>query len=413
MCSPVQGSPGNSPACSHAHAPPLHSPDAAIDTHPHQAWNPAGAPESFYEDACKWADVIAEFDAASLPVLIGEWSLATDNCAMWLNGFNDNLPGFPTVPCDWRDCAEPYMGPEQPGTPPDPTRGPQGPVGMAGPNVSTPDHGRCPTDHAWPDDDEVMSQLARKKLFAYGGKGSAGWFFWNFRTEVTDRWSFLAAAEKGWLPEHLDEHTDSSLRFVCTVRGPTRALPPCTPFRRPLTSINARVLPKDETRLQLACRPLENASGTRLASAIDFACGTTARIPECDYDVEGRAAAAEAIFDGAWLAGAPCDFGQVAGLSPRKEEAEGDGGTTVAGRRTRGADGAEAADNGIIALVAGAAVAFAGFAAVGAIVMTIMANGLTWRQAHSAEASAANHELLHDDAHPDYRRQLLLAKDGA
>ena len=28
---------------------------------------------------------------------VGEWSLATDNCAMWLNGFQDNLPGFPQV----------------------------------------------------------------------------------------------------------------------------------------------------------------------------------------------------------------------------------------------------------------------------------------------------------------------------
>jgi len=27
------------------------------------------------------------------PVIVGEWSLATDNCAMWLNGFNDNLSG--------------------------------------------------------------------------------------------------------------------------------------------------------------------------------------------------------------------------------------------------------------------------------------------------------------------------------
>lgn len=30
-----------------------------------------------------------------MPIIVGEWSLATDNCAMWLNGFNDNLPGFP------------------------------------------------------------------------------------------------------------------------------------------------------------------------------------------------------------------------------------------------------------------------------------------------------------------------------
>jgi len=25
-----------------------------------------------------------------VPIVVGEWSLATDNCAMWLNGLNDN-----------------------------------------------------------------------------------------------------------------------------------------------------------------------------------------------------------------------------------------------------------------------------------------------------------------------------------
>jgi len=25
-----------------------------------------------------------------VPIIVGEWSLATDNCAMWLNGLNDN-----------------------------------------------------------------------------------------------------------------------------------------------------------------------------------------------------------------------------------------------------------------------------------------------------------------------------------
>ena len=32
-----------------------------------------------------------------MPMIVGEWSLATDNCAMWLNGLNDNLPGGPKV----------------------------------------------------------------------------------------------------------------------------------------------------------------------------------------------------------------------------------------------------------------------------------------------------------------------------
>lgn len=30
-------------------------------------------------------------DLLDMPLIVGEWSLATDNCAMWLNGFNDNL----------------------------------------------------------------------------------------------------------------------------------------------------------------------------------------------------------------------------------------------------------------------------------------------------------------------------------
>jgi hypothetical protein len=63
-------------------------------------------------------------------VVVGEWSLATDNCAMWLNGFNDNLPGYPLVQCEAVPCPEPYMGREQPGAPPDASRGLQGPFGQ-------------------------------------------------------------------------------------------------------------------------------------------------------------------------------------------------------------------------------------------------------------------------------------------
>ena len=34
---------------------------------------------------------------------------------MWLNGFNDNLPGFPRSPCKYIPCSSPYMGEGQPG----------------------------------------------------------------------------------------------------------------------------------------------------------------------------------------------------------------------------------------------------------------------------------------------------------
>jgi glucan 1,3-beta-glucosidase len=48
---------------------------------------------------------------------------------MWLNGFNDNLPGFPRLPCKYSPCSDPYMGTEQPGTPVDPSKPIQGPYG--------------------------------------------------------------------------------------------------------------------------------------------------------------------------------------------------------------------------------------------------------------------------------------------
>lgn len=51
---------------------------------------------------------------------------------MWLNGFNDNLPGFPRLPCKYIPCSESYMnGPDynQPGTPLDRTKPIQGPFG--------------------------------------------------------------------------------------------------------------------------------------------------------------------------------------------------------------------------------------------------------------------------------------------
>jgi hypothetical protein len=57
--------------------------------------------------------------------------------AMWLNGFNDNLPGFPRLPCKYTSCTggrdhkdSPYMGDDvQPGVPIDPSKPRQGPHG--------------------------------------------------------------------------------------------------------------------------------------------------------------------------------------------------------------------------------------------------------------------------------------------
>lgn len=168
--------------------------------------------------------MIAEMEAQFGPVIVGEWSLATDNCAMWLNGFNDNLPGFPRAACKYIPCAEPYMGPDQPGTPVDPSKPIQGPYGTG---MSGPIFGLCPVDRDWlkessgnpvtgrdwirgppnapphlDDTDDVMMHLAKKKINAFSNVG-IGFYFWNFRTDLYEpHWSYMLALERGWIPDY-------------------------------------------------------------------------------------------------------------------------------------------------------------------------------------------------------------------
>ena len=70
-------------------------PGVALDTHVYQAWFDIRSEYSFLEDACSWRWRIQAMQTP--PLLIGEWSLATDNCQMWLNGFHDNAPGYPKL----------------------------------------------------------------------------------------------------------------------------------------------------------------------------------------------------------------------------------------------------------------------------------------------------------------------------
>lgn len=193
-----------------------------MDTHIYQAWRNPDSRVGYFNDACSQKSAIAAMERSFGPIVVGEWSLATDNCAMWLNGFNDNLPGFPRLPCKYVPCADPYMGDEQPGTPIDPTKPIQGPFGTG---MSGPSFGFCPVDRDWPkessgnpqtghdwvrappnapkhldDTDNVMTHLAHKKINAFSGIGH-GFYFWNFRTDLDDpQWSYMGALARGWIP---------------------------------------------------------------------------------------------------------------------------------------------------------------------------------------------------------------------
>lgn len=280
-------------------------PERALDTHIYQAWRDPDSRIGFYTDACRQKSAIANMEREFGPVVVGEWSLATDNCAMWyvslgsffdvpcgtflwvgflnnvgcqcwccsssvvdkmimnriwkasttmdvsccshswlsllpcrLNGFNDNLPGFPRLPCKYIPCSEPYMGMGlQPGAPPDATRPYQGPYGTG---MSGPVFGWCPVDRDWlkessgnpqtgrdwvrsppeapkhlDDTDNVMTHLAYKKINAFSNVGH-GFYFWNFRTDLEEpQWSYMLALERGWIPKG-DLNADR-IKYACEV----------------------------------------------------------------------------------------------------------------------------------------------------------------------------------------------------
>ena len=178
-------------------------PNYALDLHLYQAWSASGNVQSFHNDACS-VPQISLLEQIGIPVVIGEWSLATDNCAMWLNGFNDNLDGYPKVKCERVQCPGPYMGAGQPNTPPDPRKGKQGPYGSGDSYVL---YGTCPVDSHFVDlgskyysnEDVNLAVLGRAKMYVFDVQ-THGQFFWNFRTEFEPRWDFLEATKRGWLP---------------------------------------------------------------------------------------------------------------------------------------------------------------------------------------------------------------------
>lgn len=62
----------------------------ALDTHTYQAWDPPSPLSWSVQQTCQKGSYYKQLEENNIPIIVGEWSLATDNCAMWLNGFNDN-----------------------------------------------------------------------------------------------------------------------------------------------------------------------------------------------------------------------------------------------------------------------------------------------------------------------------------
>ena len=172
--------------------------DILIDTHQYTAWNsPYSSYENLIQSSGGWQAPYSKYK-----YLIGEWSLAIDNCEMWLNGFMDNVPGYPLFECSYNPCPK-NQNFEFASELSQSDFGPFG-TGESYPrkNIYSKKY-ECPVSiplskHFSNLEEEVQQekvlaeQLFLSKTRAFE-KETAGWIFWNFRTESSSyQWDYLA-----------------------------------------------------------------------------------------------------------------------------------------------------------------------------------------------------------------------------
>ena len=144
------------------------------------------------------------------------------------------------------------------------------------------------------DTDDVMRQLAFKKIDAFSGIGH-GFFFWNFRTDLYEpKWSYMEALERGWIPSgNLNDERitkacmrEDSGQFKCVVKNGQ--------IDKAVRSAMSYVLHAENLSNSTEAKSVLNLTGSALQSAADTILG--------DY------------FDKNRHNGATCDFGGVAML---------------------------------------------------------------------------------------------------
>jgi glucan 1,3-beta-glucosidase len=117
-----------------------------------------------------WGSLIATSIKAFGPTMVGEFSVAVNDCSAYLNGINagarwDGNFGnktyrhSPDSTCDGKNDASTYSYEYK----------------------------------------AFLKQLFLAQLEAY--EQGAGWFYWNFKTETNPLWSYFDGVEGGWLPE--------------------------------------------------------------------------------------------------------------------------------------------------------------------------------------------------------------------
>jgi len=163
-----------------------------LSTHFYTAW--WGKQDGIGSYCDGYRNSLQESANLKYPVWLTEWALATDVCAMWLGGFNDNNSSI-EYECDWVDCPHSYIEDPEIGVDFDRTADTLGPFGSN--KLSTVQKGKCPTDssHFSADDVNTLGQCATWVMDDI----VAGQFMWTFRNELEPRWSYPQSYDAGWI----------------------------------------------------------------------------------------------------------------------------------------------------------------------------------------------------------------------
>ena len=173
-----------------------------MDTHQYLAWWGTTEYIGSYCDGYGWT--LSNAKNVKYPVWVGEWSLATDVCALWLGGFNDNNTPY-SQECQWVDCPYTYLD-DSTGTDFDRTAAMLGPYGSN--TLSTIQYGKCPKDSAYFSDSDV--QVLGTCLMYILNDNVAGHFLWTARNELEERWNYVTAYDNGWIKNSAATDPDAS-----------------------------------------------------------------------------------------------------------------------------------------------------------------------------------------------------------
>ncbi|KAJ1855267.1 hypothetical protein GGH12_003700 [Coemansia sp. RSA 1822] len=125
--------------------------------------------EQHLQATCEDARNVRSFNT-QLWTVTGEWSLASTDCAKWLNGMEKGARWDGSLP--WEMNGPVYQG-----------------ATCSGQNSIS----------AWDQDTRTFfRQFAETQMDAY--EAGSGWFFWNFKTEVADDWNYIKLAQNKLIP---------------------------------------------------------------------------------------------------------------------------------------------------------------------------------------------------------------------